>query len=196
MSKVHGSQIRRCLREPRRVQSSHGVAGRGSGGCPKHYNFRNKMNFTRRLGNRGSQAKERPYRCESGKSQHTASSELLEFRTHDKVWREHPGQIMEGAGDRATGQRGASGKMRWWEAVTSKVAGRAPGERRALACSHGVWQPAGSTWGGGAAGGRHPDAAGHGGADNSRDTTPHPVPRNLRHAWHRAWLRAHSLRQA
>lgn len=78
------------------------------------------MNFTRRLGNRSSQAKERPYRCESGKSQHTASSEHLEFRTHDKVWREHPGQIMEGAGDRATGQRGASGKMRWWEAVMNE----------------------------------------------------------------------------
>ena len=155
------------------------------------------MNFTRRLGNRSSQAKERPYRCESGKSQHTASSEHLEFRTHDKVWREHPGQIMEGAGDRATGQRGASGKMRWWEAVTNEQGSWESPRREARTRMHAQCMAArGQHLGGGAAGGRHPDAAGHGGADNSRGTTPHPVPRNLRHAWHRAWLRAHSLHQA
>lgn len=181
---------------------------------PKHYNFRNKVNFIRRPGNRSSQAKETPHRCESGNSQDgcrmTASSRCLKFQPHDKGWWGHPGQIMEGlwlllwaAGCRrqSSGReeslgRGGGRDAREREAATDKATGRAPRERSTH--MNAVRQPGGYHLQGAASWGQTPRRCWPRGQRQQHGTPPPPPlhPGSLQRAWHRAQLKVHSLLQA
>lgn len=67
---------------------------------PKCCNFRDKVDFIRRLGSEPSRQRKPLYKGMSLERANTAAEcqqvQGWEFRTHDKVWWRHPGQIVEG----------------------------------------------------------------------------------------------------